>query len=335
MQLRNILSIHRQYDHVYVSPHFDDVAASCSGRILKQLHQGESVLVVTAFTAKAPQKSPAVSSALKPMLNYKHRREEDGTAMQRMGTDYLWLEHPEILFRNQKPWARYWPHYRAGSGNTMLCHKLISELQEICRRTGCADLILPLGVGQHMDHQILFQAGIKLLQDKNRRVRIVFYEETPYALFASLLTYRLKKIGIQPTFPSGDHRQSGNSGRFSARKAFHLGKDIPSLGIHRTIIKPWAFLFIMGFSFYTRYLMKPASSCFGHQDPFPEICDITPHIRRKLFVIAAYASQLAGPLQDEQRIKDGLAAYAVTLGLPHGSFGERYWVLPGQIGFSV
>ncbi len=329
MYLRNILSIQRHYDHVYVSPHFDDVAASCSGRIFKQLDQGESVLIVTVFSAPATHGSITFSNALKSILNYKRRRQEDCTAMQRMGVDYLWLEHPEFLFRNQKPWARYWPHYRATPSNKILYDKLIRELHEICRQTDCANLILPLGIGQHMDHQILFQAGITLLHGKNCTCRILFYEETPYALFPFLLTYRLKKTGIKCTFLFGQHGQTGSTSQLSSKDIFRLWSNIPSLGIHRAIIKPWAFLLVTWFNFYTRYLMKPSSGFFDHHPPFPKVCDITQFIDRKLFVISAYTSQLAGPMVDEQRIKTGLSAYASTLGMPKGSFGERYWTTPG------
>ena len=328
MHLKNILSIHRQYDHVYVSPHFDDVAASCSGRIFKQIDQGESVLIVTVFTAAASHGSTTFSSALKSILNYKRRREEDTRAMQRMGVDYLWLEHPEFLFRNQRPWARYWPHYHATPSNKILCDKLIRELHEICMRTDCANLTLPLGVGQHMDHQILFQAGVTLLHGQDRICRIVFYEEIPYALFPFLLTYRLKKTGAKCMLPCGQHRQTDSIGQLSVKEIFRLGSSIPSLGIHGTIIKPWVFLLILGFHFYTRCLMKPSSGFFENHGPFPEICDITPFIDRKLFVISAYTSQLVGPMVDAQRIKTGLSAYAGTLGIPGGGFGERYWTTP-------
>jgi LmbE family N-acetylglucosaminyl deacetylase len=325
MHLQNILSIHRHYDHVYVSPHFDDVAASCSGRIFKQLNQNESVLIITVFTAAGTHGSTTFSNALKSILNYKRRREEDCTAMQRMGADYLWLEHPEVLFRNQKSWARYRPHYRATPSNKILCDKLIRDLHEICRQTDCANLILPLGIGQHMDHQILFQAGITLLHGKNRTCRILFYEETPYALFPFLLTYRLKKTGIRCTFLCGQHRQTDSTSQLSAKEIFRLGSSIPSLGIHRTTIKPWAFLLIIWFNFYTRYLMKASSGFFDHHPPLPKVCDITPFIDRKLLVISTYTSQLAGPMVNEQRIKAGLSTYASTLGMPKGSFGERYW----------
>jgi len=328
MHLQSIMSIHRHYDHVYVSPHFDDVAASCSGRIFKQIHQGESVLVVTVFTKDASHVITTVPKTLKSTLNYQRRREEDSLAMQRMGVDYLWLEHPEILFRNQKPWARYWPHYRATPNNKILCHKLTRELHEICKRTDCTNLVLPLGVGQHMDHQIIFQAGDALGHGQKQPFRIVFYEETPYALFSFLLIYCLKKAGIRCSFLCGQSQQTGETGQLSAKEAFQIGSSIPSLGLRHPILKPWVFLFILGFNFYTRHLMKPSTDFFDSQSPSPEICDITPFIDRKLFVISAYTSQLSGPMMTQQRIKTGLSAYARSLGMSRSSFGERYWTTP-------
>jgi len=328
MHLQNIMAIHRHYDHVYISPHFDDVAASCSGRIFKQLHQGESVLVVTVFTKDASHEMTTVPKTLKSALNYQRRREEDSLAMQRMGLDYLWLEHPEVLFRNQTPWSRYWPHYRETPDNKTLCLELTQELHEICRQTDCTNLVLPLGVGQHMDHQILFQAGGRLSATQNHSFRIVFYEETPYALFSFLLIYRLKKAGIRCPFLCEQSRQTGHTGQFSAKEASRIGSSIPSLGLHHTILKPWTFLFVLGFNFYTRHLMKPSSGFFDSQSPYPEICDITPFIDRKLFVISAYTSQLTGPMMTQQRIKTGLSAYARSLGMSRGSFGERYWITP-------
>jgi LmbE family N-acetylglucosaminyl deacetylase len=325
MHLQNIISIHRHYDYVFISPHFDDVAASCSGRISKQIHQGKSVLVVTVFTKDASRVIMTVPKALKSTVNYQRRRKEDSLAMQRMGVDYLWLEHPEMLFRNQKPWSRYWPNYRDTPSNKTLCHKLRHELHEICRRTDCKNLVLPLGVGQHVDHQIIFQASNTLGQGHNQPFRSVFYEETPYALFPFLLIYRLKKAGIRCSFLWRQFRQTGDTGPFSAKEAFHIVSSLPSLGLHRPILKPWVFLFVLGFTFYTRHLMKPSAGFFDSQSPYPEICDITPFIDRKLFVISAYTSQLSGPMMTEQRIKTGLSAYARSLGMSRGSFGERYW----------
>ena len=325
MHLQNIMAIHRHYDHVYISPHFDDVAASCSGRIFKQIHQGESVLVVTVFTKDASHVITTVPTTMKSTLNYQRRREEDSLAMQRMGVDYLWLEYPEILFRNQTPWSRYWPHYRDTPDNKTLCLKLKQKLHEICRRTDCTNLVLPLGVGQHMDHQVLFQTGGALGHGQNHSFRIVFFEEIPYALFSFLLIYRLKKTGIRCSFLCGQSRQTWDTGHFSAKETFHIGSSIPSLGLHRIILKPWGFLFVLGLNFYTRHLMKPSAGFFDNLSPYPEVCDITPFIDRKLFVISAYTSQLSGPMMTEQRIKSGLSAYARSLGMSRGSFGERYW----------
>jgi LmbE family N-acetylglucosaminyl deacetylase len=319
MRLENIPSIHRHYDHVYVSPHFDDVAASCGGKILEQKDRGESVLVVTVFTGTAPRDPASVSNPLKPALDYPRRRREDDTAMQRMGVDHLWLEHPEVLFRTRKSWARYQPHYRVTPTHNRLCDRLRRELQEICGRTECADLMLPLGVGQHMDHQISFQAGAALLHGGNRPYRIAFYEEIPYAMFGFLLDYRLKKTGIGHTAPSS---------RLSAIETYRLVTGIAFPGTHRAIIKPWAFLSIIWLRFYTSRLVKPSSGFLGGRTPVPTLYDITPFIEGKIFVISAYASQLTGPLADEGHIRAGLSTYARGLGMPGGSFGERCWMMP-------
>ena len=328
MHLQNIPSIHRQYDHVYISPHFDDTAASCSGQILKQLDQGESVLIVTVFSAATAHESAIAGNALKSILDYKQRRKEDSTAMKRLGVDYLWLDYPEFLFRDQPPWARYWPHYHSTPNNKILCDQLTRELQDICIRTNCADLILPLGVGQHMDHQVLFQAGITRQMKNQGSCRTRFYEEIPYALFSFLLDYRLNKIGIKHPLSPGQRCQTADTTRLSLKETFRLASGIPYLGTHGALVKPGLFLFVMMFHFYTRYLMRSASGVSYNPGLFPEVCDITPFIDRKIFAISAYRSQLSGPMLSEHRIKMGLAAYGRTLGMPGGSFGERYWTMP-------
>ncbi len=37
------------YDYIYLSPHLDDVALSCSGTICQQKTQGSSILMATIF----------------------------------------------------------------------------------------------------------------------------------------------------------------------------------------------------------------------------------------------------------------------------------------------
>ena len=325
MQIQNILTTHRRYDHVYVSPHFDDVAASCSGRILKQIQGGESVLVVTVFTARATQQPAITNKALSAILDYDRRRSEDKRAMQRLGVDFVWLEVPEVLFRFHPPWMRYWPSYRATPNNRRLCNQLTRRLEEICLQTACTTLVLPLGVGQHMDHQILYQAGLTLLHAQGRKARIVFFEELPYAIFSFLLVYRFKKTGLWQNMCQPLHRQPMDIRRLSSKEQIHLLAGMSSLGLHRRSLKPAVFLLVASLDILTRFLMKSSTDGLRNQHPMADIQDITPFIDQKLNVISAYSSQLSGTMLSDRRIKAALAVYAQTLGMPTGCFGERCW----------
>jgi LmbE family N-acetylglucosaminyl deacetylase len=325
MQIQNIHTTHRRYDHVYVSPHFDDVAASCSGRILKQIQGGESVLVVTVFTARATQQPVNTSRALSAILDYDRRRSEDNRAMQRLGVDFVWLEVPEVLFRFHPPWMRYWPSFRATPNNRRLCKQVTRRLEEICRQTACTTMVLPLGVGQHMDHQILYQAGLKLLDGHGHDARIVFFEEIPYAIFSFLLIYRLKKTGIWQSMRQALHGQPMDIHRLSSIEQIRLIASMSTLGMHQRFLKPVVFLMVAWLDIVTRFLMRSSTDGLRHQHSMADIQDITPFIDQKLNVISAYSSQLSAARLSDRRIKSGLAVYAQTLGMPAGCFGERCW----------
>jgi len=325
MHLKDIQSIHRPYDHVYISPHFDDVAASCSGKILQQRGRKESVLVVTAFTAPAGSKPTHINSSLTSMLDYDARRQEDLRAMQILDADCLWLEYPEILFRDPNPWHRYAPNIRTTPDAHQLCRELALKLEHVCRTTACADLTLPLGVGQHMDHQILFEAGIQLLDTADRSYDVRFYEELPYALFSALLEYRLKKTGVGSSGIRSGYRTRMARQYLPVKQQVRLLFEFPSLGMHRALLKPWVFLGVLCLEALARCFVKPEQDFFRNGRCVAEIQDITPFIDSKLDTICAYSSQLSGLMASRTVIKKGLAAHAHTLGMAQGCFGERYW----------
>jgi len=325
MQLPNIQAIRHRYDHVYISPHFDDVAVSCGGRILKQKQNDESILVVTVFSTQGHPHSDASNSALKAMLDYDRRRLEDNAAMQALGVDYLWLEYPEILFRRQSPWRRYWPTYAATTANQRLCRQVATSLNEICRQTRCVNMILPLGIGQHVDHQIVFQAGLKLQYHQPHLASVSFYEELPYALFPFLLIYRLKRTGMWQAMALPTHKHKTGNQYISAKMLARLLVNLPSLGLDRKCLQPGLTVLLMILETVAHKVIQPRNNLFGNRPPVARVKDISTQIDRKLDLICAYSSQLASPLLSRPNIKRGLAAYGMTLGLSEGRFGERYW----------
>ena len=127
MQLTRPDNIKRHYDHIYVSPHFDDAAASCGGRIILQAAGGKRVLVVTVFTSGAAAEKPSKNHHARPMLDYPRRRLEDKAAMAALGVDYLWLGYTDMPFRGDLPLFRYWPYYRNTPSNAALCRMIRSD----------------------------------------------------------------------------------------------------------------------------------------------------------------------------------------------------------------
>ena len=321
MHLNHIRSIRRRYDRIYISPHFDDVAASCGGRILKQGQNHESILVVTVFSAHAHQVPDVNNSALKARLDYDRRRLEDQKAMQRLTVDYLWLELPEFLYRNQKPWQRYWPTYPATTTNQRLCRQISTCLDDICQKAHCAEMVLPLGIGQHVDHQIVYQAGLSL----KHHHPITFYEDMPYALFPFLLLYRLKKTGIWQTMSPQTRRQISVNRHISSKTLARLLVSLQSLGLHRKCLQSGLALLLECLDIVVQKIVQPRNIDFGNRRPIAAVLDISDPVDQKLEAISAYTSQLTSPLFTPQNIKKGLAAYALTLGLPEGCHGERYW----------
>lgn len=320
-----IQSLDRHYDHIYVSPHFDDVAVSCGGRISSQLHAGEKILVVTVFTALPHRPEKPLDRVYESIFNYGVRRQEDRQAMQRLGADFFWLEYPEFLFRSQIPLSRYWPVFRNTRSNRRLCRKLRSDLGRICRKTECKDLIIPMAVGQHMDHQIVFEAGVDLIRRTQNDCSIAFYEDYPYALLPGMLTYRMKITGMPGHGQWYHEEHMQRYMRTAVRDAYGLLSGIPSLKMDHFLAKPLVFLSILVFSLVARHLMPPKHARCDGIRVSPEVCDISDVIDRKIDALAAYESQLSTPLFSKHRIKESLALYARVLGLPDNRFGERYW----------
>ena len=58
-----------KYQHIYFSPHLDDVVLSCAANIALQTNHGDSVLVVTIFTGSNPQSKKVSSSFLLDYFN--------------------------------------------------------------------------------------------------------------------------------------------------------------------------------------------------------------------------------------------------------------------------
>lgn len=174
----------RDYEHVYIAPHLDDAVLSCGARITLQIAAGQSALVVTICAG-----SPGAGAELSPFAHYLHdawslgddpiarRREEDQRALAVLGCDGLHLDLLDAPYRV----AAYGERdavFGAVAANDPLAEALPAILAQLRAQQPQARFYVPLGVGSHVDHQLVCAAGIDL---HNQGVNVAWYEDAPYA----------------------------------------------------------------------------------------------------------------------------------------------------------
>ena len=182
------------YQRIYLSPHLDDAALSCGGRIYQERLADLPVLVVNVMAGDAP---PEASDMPTPILANLHsrweleanpnpvaaRRGEDQEAMSVLNADALHWEWPECVYRRSPRTGEFlypaeeslWgsPH----SAEHDLPAQLARRLQGLPLAPG-GRVYVPLTVGDHVDHHIVRKAAEIWGAPEGE---IVYYEEYPYA----------------------------------------------------------------------------------------------------------------------------------------------------------
>lgn len=173
-------------NYIFLSPHLDDAVLSC-GAILHDLShkQHQSVEVWTLFSGDVP------AGPLSPFAAELHqrwntgleapkaRRAEDKLACERLGVEPRHLMLPDCIYR-----VRQGTNEPLIAKNDDLFHlsleiesALVEELTQKLSLTLPANsrLVLPLGVGNHIDHLITRAVGEALSQTP------FYYADFPYS----------------------------------------------------------------------------------------------------------------------------------------------------------
>jgi glycosyltransferase involved in cell wall biosynthesis/SAM-dependent methyltransferase len=175
--------------HIFFSPHADDVVLSCGGTMHPLISQGKSVQVVTVFSGDSGVQLSAFARHLHRKWRTvecaaRQRRQEDREALRVLGVNQAaywdYLEAPErVAFDGTSLYTTYDEMHAELAPDDQ---KVIEEVSERILTAGVglarAVFYFPLSLGNHVDHQILFAVGRRLLA-AGKRVR--FYEDYPYA----------------------------------------------------------------------------------------------------------------------------------------------------------
>ncbi len=206
MQLKNLEDITTGHRHIFLSPHFDDAVYSCGGTLGVQVSVGLKPLVITIFGG-----APEQGATLSPFAMDIHRkmgfsqdvnaalqarRQEDATALEYLGVDYLWLDYPDAIYRGNP--AYYTQDNQlmgseVNSGDRWIDEELAELLVALRKRLPDTVWYAPLGIGRHVDHQIVCSAADRLTE---LGAKVNLYEDFPYvARHTGSLVERLEEFG--------------------------------------------------------------------------------------------------------------------------------------------
>jgi LmbE family N-acetylglucosaminyl deacetylase len=198
MQIVDLRQIHDSYDHVYLSPHLDDAALSCGGAIARHSSADARVLVVTICTAAPPLAGPFSSFARELHQKWGFpsseamigRLNEDDLALERIGADTYRAGMLDAIYRMPEVYNSR----EAIFGTLAPADPLLSAMRQLITalhaRMPSATFYAPLGVGNHVDHQIIYTAALD-----GAGAVMAFYEDFPYVSKPGALDQRMAALG--------------------------------------------------------------------------------------------------------------------------------------------
>jgi LmbE family N-acetylglucosaminyl deacetylase len=167
---------------LYVSPHPDDVAFSASARLAHDRAAGD----VTLLTLFAPD--PA---APKAVGNAAARGAEDRAFAQLCGARLIDGGFRDAIVRKRRYRSLRHLFGPLQPDEEPLLEEVRQQLQDLVDE-GHRKVLAPLGIGQHVDHQLAHEAARRL-----RDAEVLFYEDTPYVFTPHQLGRRLDELGAE------------------------------------------------------------------------------------------------------------------------------------------
>lgn len=238
MQLKSVDDITTGHRHIFLSPHFDDAVYSCGGTLGVQVSVGLRPLVITVFGG-APQEtnlSPFALDVHRAMgfsqdvnAAVSARRQEDAAAMEHLGVDYLWLDYPDAIYRGSPAYYTNDRQLIGGevhAGDRWIDEELADILVALRKRLPDTVWYAPLGIGRHVDHQIVCSAADRLTQ---MGAKVHLYEDFPYVTQQrNALVERLEEFGnsLEPGLVEMSemlHLRQEASARYTSQTAVNFG----------------------------------------------------------------------------------------------------------------
>jgi LmbE family N-acetylglucosaminyl deacetylase len=183
-----------------LQPHYDDAALSCGGTAALIAKAGRTD-ILTVFASELVPEMVGDFAAGKhqrwrledPDLVVAIRRAEDARAAAVLGCNVRWLGLPDAIYRGDNYTsddALFGPLH---PDDWDLAAHLALEVRGLPEWSDEAAVFVPLAIGTHADHQLVFETGRILARQGHK---VLAYEDAPYVIHSPAgLEPRLLQVG--------------------------------------------------------------------------------------------------------------------------------------------
>jgi LmbE family N-acetylglucosaminyl deacetylase len=186
--------------HLFLSPHYDDIALSCGGTAALLARAGRRPEVALIFGAEPDPAAPLTSFAQSMHRDWgmdarqviAGRRAEEAAAGGILGTTDLFLPFWDAIYRGERYTSNELLFGTPAVDEDGLPGEIVDALRLPDEGRASTRLYAPLGVGRHVDHQQVFRAGAALARGG---WEVWFFEDLSYALNAGAREERLAATG--------------------------------------------------------------------------------------------------------------------------------------------
>lgn len=175
--------------HLFLSPHPDDAALSCGGRIAHLTQAGEPVEIYTLMAADMPPDTPQGAFVVAHVQRWNlgpdpspGRRVEDARSAEALGAAIRFGDLVDAIYRVGADGRLLYPDLPALFGEIAPDDAVRPRIETVAQELE-PDVILyaPLGAGHHVDHQAVRDIAL-VWHALHPAAPLLFYEEYPYTV---------------------------------------------------------------------------------------------------------------------------------------------------------
>jgi LmbE family N-acetylglucosaminyl deacetylase len=180
---QDLTSVNR---HIFLSPHYDDIALSAGGTAATLTASGRTPEVALIFGEHPDPNQPMTTFAESLHAAWgmtadevvTARRREEEVASIALGTCDRFLPFRDAIYRGERYLSNEDIFGEIRADEADLPNQVIAALH-LGEDTNTARIYAPLAIGMHVDHQHAYLAGLALA---TRGWEVWFYEDMPYGL---------------------------------------------------------------------------------------------------------------------------------------------------------